>query len=117
MTDHDGLIRQMGDAEDTKMEQDSRRASDVAMVRRTNRRTRRVALVAFASGLLFISGVALAEWLATGTGSGYAKAANAENLTTNVTVASESLYPGGTGDLALTVNNPNPFPVTVTAVV
>jgi hypothetical protein len=26
------------------------------------------------------------------------------------------LYPGGNGDVVLTINNPNPFPVTVTAV-
>ena len=38
-------------------------------------RTRRAAVVSFVVGLLFVSGVALAEWLAGGTGSGYAKAA------------------------------------------
>ena len=73
--------------------------------------------MSFVVGLLFVSGVALAEWLANGTGSGYAKAGNAQNLTTSAAVASASLYPGGTGDLALTVNNPNQFPVTVTSVV
>jgi len=99
------------------MEQGSKRAAVVALVKRMNPRTRRVAVVAFVAGLLFVSGVAFAEWLANGSGSGYAKAASAQNLTTSVAVASDSLYPGGTGDLALTVNNPNPFPVTVTSVV
>jgi Putative metal-binding motif len=88
-----------------------------AFFKRMNRRTRRVAVIAFVSGVLFVAGVAFAEWLATGVGSGYAKAGTAQNLTTSAVVASETLYPGGTGDLALTVNNPNPYPVTVTSVV
>lgn len=30
--------------------------------------------------------------------------------------ASDLLYPGGSGDVVVTINNPNPFPVTITAV-
>ena len=68
-------------------------------------------------GVVLASTVALASWLATGTGNGYAKAGTAQPLTTNVaTVTSGSLYPGGNGDVYITVNNPNPYPVTVTGV-
>jgi hypothetical protein len=68
-------------------------------------------------GIVLASTVALASWLATGTGKGYAKAGTAQALTTSVTaVSSGLLYPGGTGDAYVTINNPNPYPVTVTGV-
>jgi Putative metal-binding motif len=95
----------------------TKRVTVFARISRTDRRLKRVAIIAFVSGLLLVSGIAVAEWLANGSGSGYAKAANAQNLTTSTAVASGTLYPGGTGDMALSVNNPNPYPVTVTSVV
>jgi hypothetical protein len=68
-------------------------------------------------GVVLASTVALASWLATGTGKGYAKAGTAQALTTSVTAVSTGLlYPGGTGDAYITINNPNPYPVTVTGV-
>ncbi len=70
------------------------------------------ALVAVAAGLVY------AAWLANGTGSGYAKAASAQQLTTVDVSASTTatLYPGATGDLLIKVSNPNPYPVKVTDV-
>jgi hypothetical protein len=51
--------------------------------------------------------------------SGEAQSASISNLTISA-VASPSatslLYPGGNGDVVVTISNPNPFPVTVTAV-
>ena len=68
-------------------------------------------------GVVLASTVALASWLATGTGKGYAKATSAQALTTSVaTLGSSSLYPGGSADVYITVTNPNPYPVTVTGV-
>ena len=76
-------------------------------------------------GLLFATiaavmlvGTAVAAWLANGTGSGTAKAVTAGELTTVDASASStaSLYPGGTGGVTLRINNPNPYPVRVTAV-
>ena len=68
-------------------------------------------------GVVLASTVALASWLATGTGKGYAKAGTAQPLTTNVAaVTTGLLYPGGNGDVYITVNNPNPYPVSVTGV-
>ena len=67
---------------------------------------------------LLASGVAWAAWTADGTGNGYAKATTAEVLTTDdvsaTTVA--QLYPGGTGDVKLTINNTNDYPVRVTSI-
>ena len=50
--------------------------------------------------------------------SGAGQSANISNLSISA-VASPSptnlLYPGGTGDVVVTISNPNPFPVTITA--
>ena len=68
-------------------------------------------------GVVLASTVALASWLATGTGNGYAKAASAQPLTTSAaTLGSSSLYPGRHADVYITVNNPNPYQVAVTGV-
>lgn len=80
-------------------------------------RTRRLAvLVAGLVGALGL-GVAVAQWIASGSGSGYAKATTAQALTTSTAATTAELYPGKTGgSLYLVVNNPNPFNITITAV-
>jgi hypothetical protein len=62
-------------------------------------------------------GVAFAAWTVGGGGSGTATATSAQPLTTSVATTTAQLYPGIAGaNLYLTVNNPNPFPVTITSV-
>ena len=62
-------------------------------------------------------GTAYAYWSATGAGTGGAQAGSASPVTAAaVTPSANLLYPGGTGDLKLTISNSNPFPVTVTAI-
>lgn len=72
-----------------------------------------VALVTFAG-----IGLAWAAWTAGGTGSGSAKAGTATALTTSDASASvvNLLYPSGSADVAVTINNPNPYAVTVSSV-
>lgn len=70
-----------------------------------------VALVTFAG-----IGLAWAAWTAGGNGTGAAKAGTATALTTSAATATDSLYPSGSADVALTINNPNPYQVTVTSV-
>jgi hypothetical protein len=68
---------------------------------------------------LLAAGVAFAAWTATGSGSGYAKAVSAQDLTTVDVSASTvaDLYPGkDDGDVLLRVSNPNPYPVRITGV-
>src|SRR5215210_2809538 len=67
---------------------------------------------------MLASGVAWAAWTADGTGSGYAKATTAVALTTSDVSASTTadLYPGASGDVVVKINNPNPYPVTVTSI-
>jgi hypothetical protein len=50
---------------------------------------------------------------------GEAQSATVSNLTISAVAspaASNLLYPGGTGDVVVTISNPNAFPVTITAV-
>jgi hypothetical protein len=62
-------------------------------------------------------GVAFAAWTVGGGGTGTATATSAQPLTTSVATTTAELYPGITGaNLYLTVNNPNPFDVTITSV-
>jgi hypothetical protein len=79
-------------------------------------------IVASVFGVVLAGGSAFAatNWvvgLAAGS-SGQGQSANVSNLTITA-VASPAptnlLYPGGTGDVVVTVNNPNPYPVTITA--
>ncbi len=76
--------------------------------------TRRSAVVASAVAVSVVgAGAAWAAWTLSGTGAANATAGSAAPLiVTNVTVT--PLTPNATGDVVLTVNNPNPFPVKVT---
>jgi hypothetical protein len=67
---------------------------------------------------LATAGLVYAAWTTSGSGSGYAKATSAQALTTDDVSATTTaqLYPGGTGDVKLKINNPNPYPVRVTDV-
>ena len=79
-------------------------------------------IVAAAAGVLFAAGTAYAatNWVVgVNAGSaGQGQSAGISNLTISA-VSSPSptnqLYPGGTGDVVLTISNPNPYPVTITA--
>jgi hypothetical protein len=83
--------------------------------RRTFRRGGTIAVATVAA--LATGGTAFAFWSSGGTGSGNATARTAQALTTTATTLSANLlFPGGTGDVKLTINNGNPFAVTVTAV-
>jgi len=78
---------------------------------------KRVALLAVPAVLVAV-GIAIGAWNATGSGTGYAKAGTSSSLTlgdaSGSTVA--DLYPGATGNVKITVTNPNSFPVLITTV-
>lgn len=74
-------------------------------------------------GIVLAGGAAFAgtNWVVgLGAGSsGEGQAASVSNLTISAVAsptASNLLYPGGNGDVVLTISNPNSFPVTITAV-
>src|SRR5438270_13124559 len=73
----------------------------------------RKALVAVGilTGSALAANLAFAAWNAGGSGSGSAKATNAAGRTTSAVTTTADLYPGATGGLKITINNPNPYPV------
>jgi hypothetical protein len=80
-------------------------------------------IIAVTLGMSLVAGGAFAatNWvvgLAVGS-SGEGQSASVANLTVSAVAspaATNLLYPGGTGDVVLTISNPNPYPVTVTGV-
>ncbi|HKP89740.1 MAG TPA: hypothetical protein VJT75_07155 [Thermoleophilaceae bacterium] len=74
-----------------------------------------VAVIAAAFGVV---GLVYAAWTTNGTGDAYAKAGTAAAISTVDVSASTTatLYPGVSGDVLIRLKNPNPYPVTVTAV-
>lgn len=91
--------------------------------RATGPKSRKLKVAAAIVGALFAAGSAFAasNWVVgLGAGSsGEAQSATVSNLTIAAVAspaASNVLYPGGNGDVVLTISNPNPYPVTITAV-
>jgi hypothetical protein len=81
-------------------------------------RTRLAILLALLA-VLIAGGVTLGSWtVGSNAGNGYAQATSGQNLVLGDASAltSAQLYPGGTGDVWVTLNNPNPFAVTITSV-
>jgi hypothetical protein len=85
---------------------------------REHRWFRRITAGSMLFGIIAVTAVAYAAWKASGSGQGYAKAGTAQLLTTVDVSATTSatLYPSGTGNVLLRINNPNPYPVQVTTV-
>jgi hypothetical protein len=78
------------------------------------RRSARAVALLVATSVVMTGGVAYAFWTTTGSGTGGAAAGSATALTfTPGTVNTNVLYPTGTGDVVITVTNPNPFVVQV----
>jgi hypothetical protein len=67
--------------------------------------------------VLGIVSLGYAAWTSSGGGTGFAKAASAQSLTTGSTgTTSATLYPGAAGDLVVNVTNPNSYPIKITSV-
>lgn len=62
------------------------------------------------------AGIGYAVWSANGSGSGRAGSVTAQSVTVTAVTGAADLYPGFTqGDVFFTLINPNPYPVTFTA--
>ena len=79
---------------------------------------RAIGAIGIGTGALLALGVAYAAWTATGSGSGASEATTALALSTvdATAITSAQLYPGGSGDLVVRIQNPNPFGVTVRSI-
>ena len=87
------------------------------------RRSTRFRVVSIVCGILLagVGAYAATNWVVglNGGSSGEGQSGTISNVTiTAVAVPSATnlLYPGGTGDVVVTISNPNPYPVTITAV-
>jgi hypothetical protein len=82
---------------------------------------RRLIAAVFALVVLGAASLVYAAWTTNGSGSAYAKAGEAKNLTTidvsaSVGTLPNALYPGTDGDILIKIHNPNPYAVKVTQV-
>jgi hypothetical protein len=84
---------------------------------------RRARVVAAVLGTVLAGSVAFAasNWIVglNGGSNGQARSVTISNLTITATSSpspANLLYPGATGDVVITIANPNPFPVTITGV-
>jgi hypothetical protein len=82
-----------------------------------SRRRRLVSALAVV-GVLAVGGVAWAYFTSSGSGSAHASTGSMSTVTLNAAAGTPStpLYPGGTGDVSLEVNNPNAYAVTLVSV-
>jgi len=86
-------------------------------------RGRRRKLAGIVAGFLLAAAASYAasNWVVdlNGGSSAEGQSAAVSNLTMTAVAspaATNLLYPGGSGDVVVTINNPNPYPVTITAV-
>lgn len=79
---------------------------------------RAIGAIGIGTGALLALGIAYAAWTATGSGSGASEATTALALSTvdATALTSAQLYPGGSGDLKVKIQNPNPFGVTISSI-
>jgi hypothetical protein len=90
---------------------------------KTPKITQKMKVVSVVLGIVFAgaSAYAATNWVVglNGGSSGEGQSATISNLTITAVAspsASNLLYPGGTGDVVVTISNPNPYPVTITGV-
>jgi hypothetical protein len=76
-------------------------------------RSRAALRVAVLVAALAAASTAFAYFTTTGSGSGSAPVATAQTITLSPGTPTAALYPGGSGDVALSVDNPNPVSVRV----
>lgn len=59
------------------------------------------------------AGAGYAAWSTNGAGSVQARSAAPQTVTLNVAAGAADLYPGSSGAVSFTVNNPNPYAITL----
>jgi hypothetical protein len=87
----------------------------------SSRRRRRFVAALFGTAAVAAGTYAATNWVVglNGGSNGEAQSANVANLSISAVAspaAGNLLYPGGSGDVVVSISNPNPFPVTITAV-
>ncbi|MDP9336938.1 MAG: hypothetical protein M3Q30_26995 [Actinomycetota bacterium] len=88
------------------------------MARDKGKLAKRVTLASVGVGVTLAASIAFAAWTTSGSGSGYVAAGSGQNLSTLSVAASTTslLYPTGSADVTVKINNPNPYKVLVTSI-
>lgn len=88
------------------------------MAQRNGKFVKRVGIASIGVAVVLAATIAFAAWTTNGTGSGYVAAGSEQDLTTLSVAASTTslLYPNGSADVTVKINNPNPYKVLVTAI-
>ena len=78
--------------------------------------TKKAAAIGAVVAATMAGGIAVAAWTANGTGPGTARAISAEAIVVTARTGPADLYPGfADGDVFFALQNPNPYPVRMTA--
>ena len=103
--------------------QSSEHRGDGKTTRWAGRLTLRLKIVSAVCGIVLagVAAYAATNWIVNlnAGSSGEGQSASISSLTISAVAspaATNLLYPGGTGDVVVTISNPNAFPVTVTSV-
>ncbi|MGH2699402.1 MAG: hypothetical protein ACRDJL_09420, partial [Actinomycetota bacterium] len=78
---------------------------------------RKLSLMGAVLALFLLGSVVFAAWLVTGEGQGAAQATTADDLVVQPGSTTADLFPGSTGDVELSIENPNAFDVEVKTIV
>jgi P pilus assembly chaperone PapD len=86
------------------------------MAHRNGKLAKRAVSLSILLVVLLAGSIAFAAWTTSGSGSGYVAAGSEQDLTTLSVAASTTslLYPAGSADVKVRINNPNPYDVLVT---
>lgn len=95
----------------------SQRRQVARLIKGGSSMNRRNKIAAIGAAVTLIGGgAAFATWSAGGTGPSQARALTAQSITVTSATATADLYPGfSNGDVSFSLTNPNPYPVTLTA--
>ena len=77
--------------------------------------TKRIVAVAASLALVSGVGVAYAAWTANGTGTGEAASRAGQDLVVTPALTTDTLYPTGTSDVGVNIDNPNEYAVHVSS--
>jgi hypothetical protein len=84
--------------------------------KRVTMKRKRNLVVPFLIALAVTSGIAVAAWTSSGSGSGAAQSTTSINSVIAPGTSAADLYPGATQSVTVTVSNPNPYPVLVNSI-
>jgi hypothetical protein len=79
-------------------------------------RRKKILVIPFLVGAMFVAGIGFAQWTSNGTGSVAPKSTTDVASVIAPDSASADLYPGATGSASVTISNPNPYPVVVNSI-